>query len=98
MVGLNTAPAVTKTRAAEPPSESDHGGVDADSATLQLAGELVAEKATRQPVEVVAAILTAHQAGDPINRIAKSLGVHHSAVSRVLEAADVRGQRILATV
>lgn len=92
MVGPNTAPVVAVAREAEPPSESDRGVDGADSAVLQLAGELVAEKATRQPVEVVAAILAAHHAGDPINRIAKSLGVHHSAVSRVIEAAE--GNRV----
>lgn len=82
-----TASAVTVIRDAETSPESGRAVVNADSATLRLAEELVAEKATRQPVEVVVAILTAHQAGDPLNRIARNLGVHHSAVSRVLEAA-----------
>lgn len=57
-------------------------------AHAQLAAELVAAKATRQPVETVEAILVANQNGDPLNRIAAVLGVHHSAVKRVLDAAD----------
>lgn len=47
------------------------------------------------PVEVVTAILAAHQAGDPLNRIAKNLGNHHSAVSRVLAGAEVHRQGAL---
>jgi len=40
---------------------------------------LVASKATRQPVEIVQAILTAHDNGDPLNRVAANVqatGVH----------------------
>ncbi len=58
------------------------------SANAQVAAELVAAKVTRQPVETVEAILAAYQNGDPLNRIAAALGVHHSAVRRVLDAAD----------
>jgi hypothetical protein len=47
----------------------------------------VAAKATRQPVETVEAILVARETGDPLNRIAADLGVHHSAVKRILDAA-----------
>jgi hypothetical protein len=67
----------------------------AQAVTHELAAILVAEKLTRQPLAVVAQILTAHDAGDPLNRIAKNLGVHHSAVSRVIEAADSYRQRVL---
>jgi hypothetical protein len=69
-----------------------------DAATVELAAALIAEKVTRQPVEVVARILTAHAQGDPLNRIAKDLGVHHSAVSRVIEAVARRIERSLVTV
>ncbi len=66
-------------------------------ATTQLAADLVAAKVTRQPVQTVEAILLAHHNGDPLNRIAAALGVHHSAVKRVLEAADAhRGRYLLA--
>jgi hypothetical protein len=61
--------------------------------TARVAADLVAAKATRQPVETVQAILIAHQNGDPLNRIAADLRVHHSAVKRVLEAAE-HGQRL----
>jgi hypothetical protein len=67
----------------------------AGAATAQLAAELVATKATRKPVETVEAILVAHENGDPLNRIAAALGVHHSAVKRVLEAAGANSQRRL---
>jgi hypothetical protein len=66
--------------------------------THELAAILVAEKLTRQPVAVVAQILTAYDAGDPPNRIAKNIGVHHSAVSRVIEAAGAHRQRVLEPV
>jgi hypothetical protein len=73
---------------------AETASVAPDTATGTLAAELVAAKATRQPVATVEAILGAHQNGDPLNRIAADLGVHHSAVKRVLEAADQR--RLLA--
>jgi hypothetical protein len=67
--------------------ENRDGGT-ATSATAKLAAELVAAKVTRQPVETVATIIIAHESGDPLNRIAASVGVHHSAVKRVLDAAN----------
>ena len=57
--------------------------------TAQLAAQLVAAKVTRQPVKTVTAILVANGNGDPLNRIAAAVGVHHSAVKRVLDAADI---------
>ena len=68
---------------------------DRSTATAQLAAELVAAKVTRKPVETVEAILVAHRNGDPLNRIAANLGVHHSAVKRVLDAAEANSQRYL---
>ncbi len=47
----------------------------------------MAAKVTRQPFETVEAIFSAPQNGDPLNRIADSVGVHHSVVKRVPEAA-----------
>ena len=69
----------------------------ATGATAQLAAELVAARATRQPVQTVEAILVAHHNGDPLNRIAAAVGVHHSAVKRILDAADVHRQHHLLT-
>jgi hypothetical protein len=71
---------------------------DPDDATAQLAAVLVASKVTRQPVETVTAILVAHGNGDPLNRIAATVGVHHSAAKRVLAAAEIRCQRDLMAV
>ena len=90
VVSANTASSVTANRDAERPSQLDRAVVDADRATLQIAKQSVAQKANQQSVEVVAAILTAHQAGHPLDRIVKNLGVRHSAVSLVLGAADAR--------
>ncbi|GFG87772.1 helix-turn-helix domain-containing protein [Mycolicibacter algericus] len=72
-------------------------GADAYARGLaaELAAELVAMKATSQPVDVVTQILAARQAGDPLNRIAKRVGVHHSTVARIINAADVHRRRTL---
>jgi hypothetical protein len=70
----------------------------ADDPNRELAATLIAEKVTRKPVEVVARILAAHNSGDPLNRIAKTVGVHHSAVSRIIGAAAAHRQRTLAAV
>ena len=72
--------------------------LDTDGPTRELAETLVAEKATRQSVDTVAAILAAHDHGDPLNRIAKQVGAHHTAVSRVIDAATAHRQRSLAAV
>lgn len=74
-------------------SEQPSAGPVADDATLELAAALVAEKVTRRPVDVVARVLAAHDEGDPPNRIAKDVGIHHSAVSRVIGAAEARTWR-----
>ena len=94
----------TATTSAAPPGRTATTTPDrcapavASDATARLAAELVATKTTRQPVETVEAILTAHRNGDPLNRIAAALGVHHSAVKRVLQAAEdlVEGHRLAA--
>ncbi len=84
----------TATTSAAPPGRTATTTPDrsapavASDATARLAAQLVATKTTRQPVETVEAILTAHHNGDPLNRIAAALGVHHSAVKRVLDAAE----------
>ncbi|AFM20104.1 Protein of unknown function (DUF2637) (plasmid) [Mycolicibacterium chubuense NBB4] len=64
----------------------------ADGPIRELAETLVAEKATRQSVDTVAAILYAHGHGDAVNRIASELGVHHTAVTRIIEAAARQSQ------
>jgi hypothetical protein len=56
---------------------------------------LVAAKVTRQPVETVTAILVTHGNGDPLNRIAATVGVHPKVVKRVLDATATHRQRHL---
>ena len=75
-------------------TRGDHSTATVSSGeqTARLAAELVAAKITRQPVGTVEAILIAHGNGDPLNRIAAALGVHHSAVKRVVEAAESLGE------
>lgn len=68
----------------------------------QVAVELNAAQVARKPVETVETVeatLRAHDNGDPLNRIAATVGVHHRGVRRVLEAAEARrGDRVLAAV
>lgn len=81
-----------------PPSGVRSAALGVDDLTREVAADLVAQKVTRQSVDTVAAILAAHRQGDPPNRIAKQVGVHHSAVSRVIDAATAQRQRSLASV
>lgn len=64
----------------------------ADNATCEIAARIVAAKVTRQSTETVERILAAHHAGDPLNRIAKNLGVHHTAISKIVNAAQMHGR------
>ncbi len=72
------------------PTATDSPRWIADDATRELAVQLVAAKVTRQSAGTVERILVAHSCGDPLNRIAKNVGVHHTAVSKVLGAAQLR--------
>jgi hypothetical protein len=56
-------------------------------ATSALAARLVRDRATKQPLEIVHAVLAAHENGDPLNRISKDVHRHHSAVKRIIDAA-----------
>lgn len=85
----------TATRADAAAADIAAASSDADAATHELAADIVAAKVTRQDVAVVEKILAAHAKGDPLNRIAKDLGVHHTAVSKVIGAAAERRQRTL---
>lgn len=82
-------------RAETPPAEAERGNLSAHGEARELAAELVAAKVTRQPLAIVDAILAAHETGHTRNRIAKDLGIHHSAVSKVIEAAVERNHRPL---
>jgi hypothetical protein len=48
-------------------------------------------------LEVVEAVLAAYRNGDPLNRIAKNVDHYHSAVKRIIDAAEAHGARPLAT-
>lgn len=75
-------------------SDAQTATLGANRATQDLAARLVAaRRATRQSLETVVAILMTHERGDPMNRIAKRLDVHHSAVSRVIGAAASRQEQ-----
>jgi hypothetical protein len=52
-----------------------------------LAARIVALRVVKQPPEVVAGILTARASGAWKQRIADDLGIHHSVVGKVLDAA-----------
>lgn len=54
----------------------------------QLAERIALSGQTRQPVGVIEAILRAHSEGDPLNRIAYKLQIHHSSVKKILKAAE----------
>lgn len=93
-----TATTATISRDTAAPSGTENASITVNDQTRELAATLVTEKVTRQPVETVVRILAAHDAGDPLNRIAKNIGVHHSAVARVIDAAAAHHQRVLEAV
>lgn len=90
-----SASAQKPSRAKMPPAEAERLNLSAHDAARELAAELVAAKVTRQPVTIVEAILAARETGHARNRIAKDLGIHHSAVSKVIDAAVERNHRSL---
>jgi hypothetical protein len=77
-------------------SQSAPRAAVAGDRTFDLAAALVRDKETKQPVEVVRAVLAAHRNGDPLNRIAKNVERHHTAVKRIIDAAEARMDRPLA--
>jgi hypothetical protein len=83
-------------------ASATHGDVQRrDSDQVDATDEAVAlvqSRVTRQPVEVVRAILQAHNEDVALNRIAKDVGVHHSAVKRIVDEAARRQQQVLAGV
>lgn len=70
--------------AAPAPNQHAEGAVDRTA----LAQAVVDAGATTKPVAVVASILSAHQRGTALNRIAADVGVHHKTVARIIDAAD----------
>lgn len=66
---------------------ADRGGPSGVSGTRELAEQIVAAGAVRKPVETVAAILSAAEGEARKAVIAEHTGVHHSVVTKTLEAA-----------
>jgi hypothetical protein len=66
--------------------------------TRELAEQIVATGAVRKPVETVAAILSAAQSESRKAIIAEHTGVHHSVVTKTLEAAESHRRDHLAAV
>jgi hypothetical protein len=67
--------------------------VDAD-----IASELIASRATTQPVETVIAVLRASRDGASINAAAKTSGINYRTAQRIVEAAAEHRQWQLASV
>jgi hypothetical protein len=76
------------------PPRREFGGLDA----AEMAVALVESKVTRQPIDVVRAILEAHRDGVVLNRIAKDVNRHHTAVRRIIDAAAAHQQNELQAV
>lgn len=96
--GSPSAPAAPRTPSPDapvtprpaPPSAPQKGSDAANPApeTLALAERIVGSKAVRQPVGTVARILALAESESRKAVIADKLGVHHSVISKVLEAAE----------
>ena len=63
-----------------------------------LASELIASGVTRQPIEIVIAVLAARRDGASINAAAKASGINYRTAQRIVEAAAGRRQRQLVAV
>lgn len=61
---------------------------ETDDRHEDAAARVVATKRTKQPPEVVAAVLARHQAGQKVSEIGNHVGLHHSTVSRIVANAD----------
>lgn len=73
------------------PSTASQGSPDALSPApelLRLAEKIVESKTVRQPVKVVARILELAESESRKNVIADRVGVHHSVITKTLEAAE----------
>lgn len=88
---MTSAPGPVLARSTASPARAARLAAGAEARTAEVAvraAELVAGKVTRKPLETVETILEAHERGDALNRIAADLGVHHSTVQRILDAAQ----------
>jgi hypothetical protein len=74
--------------------QTTRGSVQTDVAQGDeaLASELIASRATTQPVETVIAVLAARRSGATINAAAKAVGINYRTAQRIAEAAAERRQ------
>ncbi|MBN7310364.1 hypothetical protein [Mycobacteroides abscessus] len=83
------------------PSSAPQGSPSAPSPApevVALASRIVESRAVRQPVHVVAQILSLAETESRKNVIADRAGVHHSVISKVLEAAETQRRHGLQAV
>ena len=66
---------------------------DATQDDADLASELIASGVTRQPIEIVIAVLAARRDGASINAAAKASGINYRTAQRIVEAAAEHRQR-----
>lgn len=96
----STTPAAPTAPRTAPPS-APQGSPDAASPApelVALASRIVASKAVRQPVVMVARILALSETEPRKAVIERQLGVHHSVVTKVLESAERERRHSLAAV
>jgi hypothetical protein len=76
------------------PVQTTRGSVQTDVAQddAALASELIASRATTQPVETVIAVLAARRSGATVNAAAKAAGINYRTAQRIAEAAAQRRQ------
>ena len=74
-----------------------HGSAQTETsvADANLAAELIASRATTQPIETVIAVLTTRRRGASINAAAKELGINYRTAQRIVDAAEGATQAVL---
>lgn len=82
-----SAPATPRTAPSNAPQKAPDATAPAPE-VVALAERIVESRAVRQPVHVVARILELSAQESRKNVIEKAVGVHHSVVTKILEAAD----------
>lgn len=89
------APNTPRTAPSNAPQKFSSAATPAPEVTA-LAERIVSSKAVRQPVHTVARILAMSETEGRKNVVAERVGVHHSVVSKVLEAAESQRRSQLA--
>jgi hypothetical protein len=74
----------------------DSAQADATRVDADLASELIASRATTQPVETVIAVLAASRDGLSINAAAKASGINYRTAQRIVKAAGEAAPQLTA--